>query len=90
MGCHVCASSENIVKCANPACRNLVCPRHELRYEISDAAGMRMEPFCSRECYIRTVRRHVPAAQELYIALIVIVVAAAVYLVLLRAATQNL
>ncbi|MGQ9910613.1 MAG: hypothetical protein ACUVS2_17445 [Candidatus Flexifilum sp.] len=61
-----------------------------MRYEISDETGMRIETFCSRACYIRTVRRALPAQQELLIALIVILVAAAFYIVLLRAATVNL
>lgn len=90
MGCVVCGKTTDLVKCASAGCKNLLCFNHVMRYEISDAEGMRVEGFCSRECYIRTVRRGLPAMQEIYIALIVIVVSLAVYFFLLRAATQNL
>lgn len=90
MTCCFCTQTDDLAKCGYAQCRNYVCPRHGLRYEISDASGMRMEVFCSRACYVRTVRRVMPLQQELLIALIVILIAAMVYLVLLRAATQNL
>lgn len=90
MRCHVCEQTDEVVKCAHPSCRNYICPRHAMRYEISDETGMYVESFCSRACYIQTVRRAMPAQQELLIALIVVLVAAVFYVVLLRAATINL
>ena len=63
------------MQCYNPQCRQILCLRHALSFELAEDGETHMEYFCSRRCYIDVQRRALPAAREL---MIVLIVAAAV------------
>lgn len=85
--CAVCGKSaaelpDNIplVRCANPACRNHICARHGLMYEVNDAQESRLDYYCSRQCWQAVQRRSLPVAQELAIAALFLLLVIPLYL----------
>lgn len=77
--CSVCGRVDNVSKCSRSGCPNYICQRHVLRFEMSDANGLRIDDYCSRRCYMETLRRELPVRLELLIALTVIMIALVLY-----------
>lgn len=75
--CTFCERTDDVTRCANPRCRNSVCHRHALRFEVADVDGLALESFCSRDCYAQVQRRALPNAQAILMALIIVVIALA-------------
>ncbi|MDZ4764483.1 MAG: hypothetical protein SGI73_08020 [Chloroflexota bacterium] len=73
--CTVCERDQDVTKCANPRCRNWICKRHALRFEVADVDGLALESFCSRACYMQVQRRALPNAEAFLMALIIVLVA---------------
>ena len=72
--CIVCGRADDLTRCGNPRCSHSVCPHHLLRFEVAGADGVTPEVFCSRRCYIETLRRELPIRLEVLIALIIVLV----------------
>lgn len=81
--CCVCERDNRAIrltKCANTRCPNYVCDRHKLRYEISTDFEMTFADYCSRTCYMESVRKSLPISQEMWIAFVVTVIGMTIYL----------
>lgn len=88
MQCCVCSSQLELEKCGNPRCRNHVCVRHRVTFELSDETGTTFDYFCSRECWRIVQRRALPLEKEIWIALVVVISGLLGYLLLLIIATN--
>jgi len=68
-----------LMPCANPRCRNRICPKHAVSFELSDETGTHLDFYCSRECWSELRLRALPPKRELSIAAIVLLIAFVAY-----------
>lgn len=77
--CVVCGDGERLIKCRNPGCREWICKRHALRFEVTGDIEPELAIFCSRVCYIEVQRRALPDAKALFIAAVFVALAFLLY-----------
>lgn len=77
--CVVCGNGERLIKCRNPGCREWICGRHALRFEVTGDIESELAYFCSRACYVQVQRRALPDAKALFIALSIVLIAFLLY-----------
>lgn len=66
--CVVCGDGDRLIKCCNPRCREWVCARHALSFEVTGDIEPELAYFCSRPCYVEVQRRALPDAKALFMA----------------------
>lgn len=75
--CSVCDATEDtgdLYKCPNPRCRNYVCARHGLLFEVHDDFASTLDYYCSRQCWNQVRQKSLPISKELAIFAIVLLI----------------